>query len=150
MNIVVEQATVVDVFDDGVLVESINRSACGQCAAKSVCGQNTLARWAESSNNLIIAKPDASLRSGDVIEISMDGAIIAKASLVVYLMPLLMLILGSSVAHALLANDVSAFIGALIGLLLGTYLVRVFSRSWAKGTAFAPVFHRMIEVKSLN
>ncbi|MDN3639798.1 SoxR reducing system RseC family protein [Simiduia curdlanivorans] len=150
VDMVIEQATVLAVGANTVLLETINRSACAQCAAKSSCGQSTLAGWMETSNQLTIALPDKHLQPGDLIEISLESNLLAKAALVVYLLPLLLLLLGSVLAHQVSATDASAFAGAVVGLASGLLAVSLLTKVWSKQLVLTPVFHQLIKANSLN
>ncbi|BFM11681.1 hypothetical protein R50072_18340 [Simiduia litorea] len=149
-NKVVELATVLAVGADSVLLETINRSACAQCAAKSTCGQRTLAGWMETSNQLSIALPAETLQSGDLIEISLESNLLAKAALIVYLLPLVLLLIGTVLAYQVWATDLSAFIGAAIGMVCGLIAVSLLTKGWSKGLTLTPVFHQLIKTSSLN
>ena len=140
----------VSVQDRSVVLETINRSGCAQCSAKSTCGQSTLGRWMETSNQLVIPRPAEMLQPGDIVEISLNGDLLAKAALVVYLLPLLFLLLGTTLAFQIGGTDLSAFSGAAIGLLFGLFLVSRSTRLWSGSASFTPVFHQIITAKSLN
>ena len=119
-----EQGKVVRVEDDQIWVESINRSACAQCSAKSVCGQSSLAKWAETSNLLAIPAVQAGVKVGDTVKFQVEGNALAVAALTVYLVPLMCLLVGAILANLFWAHDLFALAGAATGLIVGVKLVR--------------------------
>lgn len=128
-----EQGRIVRISSGQTWVESINRSACGQCAAKSVCGQSALAKWAEASNLLAIDDVNPDWQVGDHVSFYVPGDALARAALLVYMMPLACMLLLSTLAYHLWSHDGVALAGAGIGLWVGMKLVQKFTVKSDKG-----------------
>lgn len=123
-----EQATVVALEDDSVWVETQRQGSCQACAAKKGCGQGLMSQVMPGREHYIRALGEASqlqqLTVGDVVSIDVPDDVILKASAVIYLIPLLMLILGMFIGTAVLAGDPGAIVGGALGLACGAGLVR--------------------------
>lgn len=126
-----ETGRVVAVESDGLWVETVQQSTCGNCAARNGCGQNLMARLMGHSSFLWVLlegrSPD-DYRTGQEVRIGVPEAVVVKGSLFVYLTPLLGLLAGAGLLHQLTASDGWSALGGLGGLLLGGLLVRL--RAW--------------------
>ena len=121
---IVEQGTVVEIEDNRLWVETVQKSACDSCGARSGCGQRVLSRLSGNRMRIPVLLPnsDASAYAvGQLVTIGIDDHVVVRASLMVYLWPLVWMLAGS----ALLAQwgDIASIAGALAGLGLGALLV---------------------------
>jgi sigma-E factor negative regulatory protein RseC len=122
---------VVAVEDDSVWVETISRSSCGSCAAQSGCGHSLLNRIAAGRRNYIrvfsgsLAAIDCSV--DDHVRISIPEQVIVRGSLLVYMVPLILMLVGASLGSTLVAPtaDIFALTGAVLGFSVGVALVRL-------------------------
>ncbi len=140
-----ETGRVVAIEDDGLWVETIRKSTCGTCAARSGCGHGLLNRITDGSRSFIRVLPGeqslADCRVDDEVVISIPEEVILRGSLVAYVMPLLCMLAGAAGAVRWLpgGEDVLAALGAIGGLALGFGLLRLHGRRHRDDTAFQPV-----------
>lgn len=123
----VESARIVSIEDDCLWVATVQSSTCGKCAAKSGCGQSLLARWSGQDQYLRVLLPtDERSRYllGESVEIGVPENLVALASLLVYCLPLLMMMVGASIGHFIFRVEWLSILGALSGLMLGACLIR--------------------------
>lgn len=134
---IAETGRIVAVEPNGLWVETIQRSTCGSCAAQKGCGTSLLARLAGHSSYLWVlldGRDPARYQLGDDIQLGIPEDVVVKGSLFVYLLPLLLMIVGSGLADAWSASEGLSVLGALVGLLFGGLVVR-----WrAQQTRFDP------------
>lgn len=126
-----ETGRVVAVEADSLWVETIQRSTCGSCAAQKGCGQSLLARFAGHTSYLRVllqGKESSRYQVGDEVRIGVPESVVVTGSLFVYMLPLLAMIAGASLAHELYANEGLSVLGAALGLLAGGAYVRW--RAW--------------------
>ncbi|UTA46288.1 SoxR reducing system RseC family protein [Simiduia sp. 21SJ11W-1] len=128
-----EQGRIVRIEAGKTWVESINRSACAQCSAKAVCGQSAMAKWAETANLLAIDETDPIFKVGDQITFTVQADALARAALLVYLLPLVTMIAMAAGFYRFLSHDLVALAGAALGLWLGMKLVRACTVKAPKG-----------------
>lgn len=122
----IEQGRVVTIETDAVWVETIRRSTCGSCAARSGCGHGVLAR-ATASRGLVRAQESTALRASslaidDVVDIALPEEAVLRGSLLVYGLPLIL-----GLAVALLGStlgEIASVLGFAVGLAVGFATVR--------------------------
>ena len=123
-----ERATVIAIEEHSVWVETRRQGSCGSCAANKGCGQGMISRIAPGREHYIRALVDheqrQSIAVGDQVEIVVPDELVLKASLIVYMLPLAMLLLGMSAGAWLLPGDPGAIVGGGLGLLVGAGMVR--------------------------
>lgn len=116
-----EWVTVNQVEADGIWVESLQRSACDSCNARSGCGQRTLSQLGRPIRLWIAT--DASFSVGQQVQVELPNGGLALSALMLYGLPLLMLILAALLGQTL-ENDILAAVIGLAGLAVGLYMSR--------------------------
>jgi len=140
-----EHGRVVAIEAGAIWVETIQRSGCHGCSAKSGCGTGLLGDYLSGASRIRVA-----LNSWDPAHISLnDTAVIgiaentlASSALLIYLLPLVSLLLAAVAGNAV-AGEGGAIAGALAGLVAGAGLVRRHSRRHADNPAYAPLLLRI-------
>lgn len=124
-----ELARVVAVEDGGLWVETQRSSTCNSCAVQKGCGQGLMAKMMPGKEHYLwVVVQDAnkpSVSVGDQVEISVPDDVILKASLIVYLVPLLAFIVGVITGNHLSPGDAGAIGGGVVGMLVGLGVVRL-------------------------
>lgn len=124
---ILETGRIVSIEADGVWVETIQRSVCGSCKAEKGCGQSLMSKWGGRTSYLWVlldGRNPSDYHLGDEIQLGIPEDVIVKASLLAYVMPLITLILGTVIAHNIWAEDAYTAMGALLGLVLGGFILR--------------------------
>lgn len=124
---ITETGRIVAVEQDGLWVETIQRSTCGSCAAQKGCGQSLMSRLMGHTSYLWVlleGRNSEDYRLGEEIQIGVPETVVVRGSLFVYLVPLLAMILGAGLAQQWWGSDGLSALGALLGLLSGGALVR--------------------------
>jgi sigma-E factor negative regulatory protein RseC len=143
--LVEERGRIVAIEAGAIWVETIQRSGCHGCAAKSGCGTGLLGDYWASASRIRVAlnnwDPER-VRLNDIAIIGIAEHTLTTAALLVYLVPLLAL-LALAYAGNLLAGEPGAIAGAIVGLALGAVAVRWFSRRHASDPNYAPLLLRI-------
>lgn len=144
-----EVGRVLAIDDDALWVETINRSTCGSCQARSGCGQSVLSRWMSRASHIrVLVERDAfaidSIAVDDQVEIGIGDAVVVQGSLLVYLLPLVTLMLGAWLGHSVapfgsIAVDLQSIFGSVLGFAFGGFLVRLHARRHRFDTRIQPV-----------
>ncbi len=124
---IIETGRIVAIEPQGLWIETIQRSACGSCQAQKGCGHSALAKFGASASRLwvLLDGRDAKCFSlGDEVQIGVPEEVIAGGSLFVYMLPLLAMIAATLAAHNMQLSDGLTAICALLGLLVGAFIVR--------------------------
>lgn len=120
---------------DGVWVETLKKSSCDACSARSGCGQRLLADSALKNMSAIKAFfPPGESRAvsvGDQIEIGITENALVVAALLVYLLPLALMVagayLGAQVGPSSIQggrSDIASALCAVVGLAVGAFVIR--------------------------
>lgn len=124
---IIESGRIVSIESEGVWVETIRKTTCGSCKAEKGCGQKLLNQWDGHTSYiwvLLDGRDSKFYQLGDEIQIGIPEEVIAKGSLLVYVVPVLLLVIATTIAHSLLANELITTLGGLTGLLVGGLIVR--------------------------
>ena len=124
---ITETGRVVSIESDCLWVETIQRSTCEACSAKSGCGQRLVAQWDGNTNFvrvLLDGRPVEGFQMHDLVTIGIPERVVANGSLLVYLTPLIMMLLALGLAHLMVVEELTSILSGLAGLLVGGTLVR--------------------------
>lgn len=125
-----EWVTVSAIADGGVWVESLQRSACDSCNARSGCGQRTLANigrtvrlWVPTNNIYQV---------GQQVRLQLPSGGLALSALLLYGVPLLMLLVLAAVGQTLgeFYAIASGTLGLVVGLMLSRKLTQIYKHLW--------------------
>lgn len=122
-----EHGRVISVEDDTVWVETIRKTTCSSCSAKNGCGQHLAEKYKSSKTHSYIRAANESgsvIKEHDAVVIGIHENALMKASMVVYLLPLLAMLAGLWAGSAL-GGDPAAVMMALVGLAAGFVPVRM-------------------------
>ncbi|WP_066013230.1 SoxR reducing system RseC family protein [Endozoicomonas atrinae] len=123
-----EQGRVVAVERDFVWVETIRQSSCSSCSARNGCGQHLSEKYRVSSSySYIKAISPWVVKEGDRVVVGIPEGALLKASFLIYLFPLLLMMAGIWLSSAMGATD-----GQLL-LSAGLLLVCGFGAVWFMG-----------------
>lgn len=127
---------------DGVVrVEAARNSACAQCSSRTSCSQGVLSQWSRGRKiELEVRNPDnLPLRPGQQVLIGLEEGGLMRASLLLYLLPLLMLVAGALGVSLLGGSEGMQILAAGLMLMAGFVLVRQLARNPAELSRYQPV-----------
>lgn len=121
-----ELAVVVKTENHQVWVESRQSSGCAACKQSTSCSTSAISGVV--GKKAVAVDSRISLRVGDEVLVAVDEGLVLKASLLLYLLPLLAMFAGAGIADWLLADtsphaDLWMAGSALLGLLLTMWLI---------------------------
>ncbi|MFB1036675.1 MAG: SoxR reducing system RseC family protein [Sinobacterium sp.] len=124
-----EIGTIVAIEERSLWVETSRQTACGSCSAQKGCGTSLLAKLFPNRQHFVRVLAQAEqispLQVGQEITIEVSDSLIVKASLIMYLVPIALLLLGAAIGDTNGGSDGYAILGAAIGLSTGLALVRL-------------------------
>lgn len=119
-----ETARVVDIKAGLLLAEAKGRSACSHCTGGAVCASSVTAKLFGARRVRLVLANHLDARPGDQVVIGIPDELLVRASLLVYLSPLLLMLAAAALVEAWAVNEMLLSVSALAGLTLGVLGVR--------------------------
>ncbi len=120
-----ELAVVVKIENHQVWVESGQNSACGGCLQKASCTTNAIGSALKKKS--VPVDSDIQLKTGDEVMVAIDENLLLRASLLLYLVPLIALFAGAGIADWLLADGMYADLwiagSAVLSFLVSLWII---------------------------
>lgn len=131
-----ESVKILEIDNNFLWVEGIQRSACHTCSAQQGCGQSLLAKWAAQPVRLQIpldGRDAGSFKIGQDVTIGIAEHVMVRGSLLIYLLPLIFLLLGIWAGDRAFDNELAAMVCGLLALLGGGFLTGKLANDAAHG-----------------
>jgi len=126
--------TVVKTQEHRVWVLGSQDSGCNACQQKAGCSINNLDTLL--NRKAIPVDSQIALQVGDQVVVAINEKLLLRASLLQYILPLIIMFLGAGIAEQVLKDSPSEFAelwvagAALSGLLLSLWLINKLQRLW--------------------
>lgn len=148
-GMVTEKAQVVAVEGDTALLQAQRQSTCGSCAVKSGCGTSVLASVVGQKVTQLKVRNTLGARPGDEVLLGMADHALVTGSLLVYMIPLVMLLLGALAGEGLvhylgMDAEFTPMAGGIAGFALAVWVVRILLRKTSAGAQMQPVMLRIL------
>ena len=142
-----QEAFVIRADAEVATVEAVRRSACSGCQAAAGCGTSLLDRFFGRRPPRLMLKNGLGVAAGDAVVIGVPEGAMLRAAAAAYLGPLVGLILGAIAGRQWLASAAAgsewpSVLGAAIGFGLALRLVGRYSRALQQDPRFEPVLLR--------
>lgn len=141
-----EQATVVARDGDTLWIETRRQSACGACGHGSGCGSALLGGLLGNGANRLAVDARDGIAPGDRVIVGIPDALLVRASLTAYVLPLLALVVAAGAAQWLGAADLVVALIGIAGLAAGLALTGTITGGAAAREHYRPVLIRKLGV----
>lgn len=125
--------------ENKVWVRTQRQSACDSCNLKSGCGQSALSKLSGQQSIEFEVTNVLQAQVGDVVIMSIPEEGILQASLVMYLVPLLLMVVSAMLAGGIGLSDPFVVMFGVVGLGLGFSFARHYSQKHKDDPRFSPV-----------
>ena len=143
-----ETAIVAKIENNQVWVESKPTSGCGGCQQKSACSTSVLDKFIHK--RAVAVDCDIELKAGDRVIIAIDEGVLIRASLLLYLLPLLTMVAAGAVAQWLLpAGFVKADL-VIAAVSLSSLVLSLFLINRLQNSFFLPYLARPVVLKKIG
>jgi len=122
-----EQAIVTRRDGKRVELELQRGSACGQCELSQGCGTGALGRLLGKRSKPLVIETDRDLKPGDRLQLGLSESALVRASLTVYGLPLLGMVVAGLIASFAIESDVLIALAACTGFIGGYKFARYLS-----------------------
>lgn len=137
-----ETATVIAADDKQIWVESTPNSGCSSCSSRS-CGTSVIAKLFGNKRTRLQLENSLDAKVGEQVVLGIPDALLVKASISAYMLPLLAMILAAATGNVLGVSEGMQVCFALIGLVAGLWLVSHLGRNPASAQNFKPALLRI-------
>lgn len=127
-DMITEVGQVLSVSGDQAWVQVIRQSACQSCSARHGCGQKALATLSGGQSRQVRVVNRLGARPGDQVTLAIEPASLLRASLLVYALPLVMMVMVAGLAGVAGLGEGAAILAAMGGLAGGLFMARLVSR----------------------
>lgn len=142
MKFAEEEAVVSHITGEFVFLETQNKASCNNCSSKTGCGSVASIFSFRPRNKLKVINT-LKLNEGDTVIVGMPSNKLLQATILMYLLPLLLLFIFAFIALLILGESASAIAGFL-GLFLGLLMVNQYSKKTKIANQFEPKLIRKI------
>lgn len=122
-----ETAHVVEVRDGLLIAETQSRSGCSHCGNGS-CTTSVVAKLFGVRRNRLVVENSLGAEPGDQVRIGISDRSLVRASLMAYLLPLLLMLGVTALGNLVGLNEFLLSLLALVGLAMGFFIVHWVSR----------------------
>jgi sigma-E factor negative regulatory protein RseC len=137
-----EMGTVVAVEGNHVWVETQVKTTCAGCKASDACPTSTIAKAFTPKANHVFLEVPCKLAIGQQVKIGISEKALLWASLMVYILPLLLMIVSATIFITIFPNthELLALLVASFAAFLGFWWASVFSKRPRNKHQFTPIF----------
>lgn len=139
-----EEGVVVAVAADGVWIETQRQSGCQSCSSRGGCGVGIMQKALNRRQHKVRVQTDLPVQVGDHVRLLLPAAALVQASVLMYLLPLLGLIVGAVVGQSLSASDGGAIGGAVVGFTAVLLLIARQQNGLSRSGRYAPRIERVL------
>lgn len=124
-------------------LEIERKSACGLCGQTRGCGNSIWGKLFAHQSTAFKAQNHINAKVGQSVIVGINESALLKSALLLYILPLVTLFLGAILATKINPGDLSAMIGAVVGLVLGLIWVKGHTMSSRYFSLQQPVILRL-------
>ncbi|EAQ66559.1 positive regulator for alginate biosynthesis MucC [Marinomonas sp. MED121] len=133
-----ESGIVLSVSEGFAEVETVRTSSCTACQAKSACGHHAIAKVSSSNRMRMMVQDSFASEVGQEVVVGIPEDTLLKASIWMYFVPLVGLILGAVIPSVFDAHSSVSAVGSILGLGAGLYFARQASLKHVNDPDFQP------------
>ena len=116
---ITEQAIVTRCDGRKVELELQRGSACGPCELNQSCGMGALGRLLGRRSKSLVIETDKDLKPGDRLQLGLSESALVRASLTVYGLPLLGMVVAGLIASLAVESEILIALAACAGFVAG-------------------------------
>ena len=119
-------------------VQTQNQLACSSCKLVDTCGNGIIEKYFSGRVFTCDVKNDLDAKVGDKVTLAIPKSSVTKASIIVYLVPLLLFIFAAAVTSFYIQNENIVILISLCALTSGLFATKFYNRRLLKSELFLP------------
>ncbi|MGD9500831.1 MAG: SoxR reducing system RseC family protein [Halothiobacillus sp.] len=139
-----EEGVVVAVTADGVWVETQRQSGCQSCSSRGGCGVGIMQKALNRRQHKVRVQTDQPVQVGDHVRLLLPASALVQASMLMYFLPLLGLILGAVAGQSLFASDAGSIGGAVVSFTAVLLFIARQQNGLSRSGRYAPRIERVL------
>ncbi|WP_298220186.1 SoxR reducing system RseC family protein [Halothiobacillus sp.] len=139
-----EEGVVVAVTADGVWVETQRQSGCQSCSSRGGCGVGIMQKALNRRQHKVRVQTDQPVQVGDHVRLLLPATALVQASVLMYFLPLLGLILGAVAGQLLFASDAGSIGGAVVSFTAVLLFIARQQNGLSRSGRYAPRIERVL------
>ena len=144
-----EQAEVVEVIGDQLVLQAKTKSACGSCAVNKGCGTSLLSKVVGRKFTRFQVDNSVSAVAGDTVVVGIPEDAMLKGSMVMYILPIAFMLIFAVIfdfflSLSLQSRDLVIAGFSIAGLIFGFLLSKWYFQRQSSAQHFSPVVLRKI------
>jgi sigma-E factor negative regulatory protein RseC len=128
-----------------VWVATQSKLACSSCKVASSCGTGIIENYFSGKVFETLIENSLEAQVGDLVEISVPKSSLTLASILLYVLPLLGLVIGAVIGDALNLAELSVILLSFLGIALALIVSRFWSKSLLNRGEFQPKLNKVIK-----
>ena len=116
-------------------LEIERKTACGICGQTRGCGNSIWGKLFAHQSTAFKAQNPINAKVGDSVIVGINEKALLKSAMLLYVVPLVTMLIGAILAKQLNTSELSAMLGAAVGLVLGLL--------WVKGHTMSSSYFRL-------
>ena len=142
-NAIASDTTVVNTAVTTATLEIERKTACGICGQTRGCGNSIWGKLFAHQSTAFKAQNRINAKVGDSVIVGINEKALLKSAMLLYIVPLVTMLIGAILAKQLNTSELSAMLGAVVGLVLGLLWVKGHTMSSSYFKLQQPVILRM-------
>lgn len=106
-------------------IDVVRKTACGLCGKSRGCGNAFWGKLFGHKDVSLKAENTINAKVGQSVIVGIEEKALLKSALLLYVVPLVTMLFGAILASQVSPSDLSAMAGAVVGLLMGFFWVKV-------------------------
>ncbi|MBD3814931.1 MAG: SoxR reducing system RseC family protein [Halothiobacillus sp.] len=139
-----EEGVVVAVTADGVWVETQRQSGCQSCSSRGGCGVGIMQKALNRRQHKVRVQTDLPVQVGDHVRLLLPASALVQASMLMYFLPLLGLILGAVAGQSLFASDAGSIGGAVVSFTAVLLFIARQQNGLSRSGRYAPRIEQVL------
>ena len=144
-----EQAQVIGVSGEQLVLQVQTQSTCGSCAASKGCGTSVLSKVVGGKFTRFQAENNIDATVGDTVIVGISEDALLKGSMMMYIVPIIAMMLFALLSDYVLAasadsRDLVIAVTAFFGFFAGSYASKCYFQRRSNSQRFTPVVLRKV------
>lgn len=124
-------------------IEVVRQTACSLCGQTRGCGNAIWGKLFAHKTTSFKAQNNINAKTGQSVIVGIDEKALIRSALLLYIVPLVTMFIGAILALQITDSDLSAMLGAVVGVLVGYFWVKAHTSGRSYDQRHHPIILRL-------